>query len=192
MKHKILTTLFLALCLVSFSQSDSSKKRTMWLRPSFENGVSIIRNEYLKRSFSTNSTYNWGVGIRFGNAMKNNLLPFIQFSTSKYTTRNVALSNQIMDSVLSLRETIAGFIFPVKRMGASMWRAKAGFIRAAILDEISKNSGNGNGVQVGLGFETKIEGNSRVFIDCSYDLIKHEIAAFRDYDLLKLSIGVVL
>jgi len=192
MRYYILTTLFLAIFLSSFSQSDSIRKKTVWLRPSIENGVSFIRNEYLKNSFGTNSTYNWGFGVRFGNGATNDFLPFVQYSNSKYTSRRIFSTNQRMDSILRIRQIIAGFVFPVRRFGTSMLRAKTGFIHSTILDEISKNSGDGTGVQLGFGFETKMEGNSRVYFDCSYDLIKFEIAPFRDYDILKLSIGIVL
>lgn len=192
MRHSILTIFFLLIFLISFSQSDSLRKKTIWLRPSVENGVSFIRNEYLKNSFGTNSTYNWGFGIRFGNATKSGLLPFIQYSNSKYTSRRMFSTNQRMDSILRIKQIIAGFVFPVRRFGTSMLRAKTGFIHSTILDEISNNSGDGTGVQLGFGFETKMEGNSRVYFDCSYDLIKYEMAPFRDYDILKLSIGIVL
>lgn len=191
-RYTSFTALSLAMFLASFSQPDSLRKKTIWLRPSVENGISFIRNEYLKNAFSTNSTYNWGFGVRFGNGAKNDLLPFVQYSNSKYTGRHIFSNNQRMDSVLRIREIIAGFVFPVKRFGTSMLRAKTGFIHSTILDEISNNDGDGMGVQLGIGFETKMEGNSRVYLDCSYDLIKYEIAPFRDYDILKLSIGIVL
>ncbi len=192
MKHSILTTVFSVIFLTSFSQSDSLKKGTIWLRPSIENGISFLRSDFLKNSFGTNSTYNWGFGIRFGNAVKNDLLPFVQYSNSKHTSRINTSANQGMDSVLRIRQIIWGFVFPVKRFGPDMLRVKAGYIHSNILDEISKNSGDGRGLQLGFGFETRMEGNSRVYIDCSYDLVKFELAPFRDYDILKLSFGIVL
>ena len=96
-----------------------------------------------------------------------------------------------MDSVLNIKQFIGGFVFPLKRFEHSMLRTKVGFISSTILDEISKNSGTGHGIQLGIGYETRIDNNSRVYIDFSYDLNKFEVAAFRDYDLLKLSLGVI-
>lgn len=116
-RYTFLTALSLAMFLASFSQPDSLRKKTIWLRPSVENGISFIRNEYLKNAFNTNSTYNWGFGVRFGNGAKNDLLPFVQYSNSKYTGRHIFSNNQRMDSILRIREIIAGFVFPVKRFG---------------------------------------------------------------------------
>ena len=192
-----LFTLCLIISLTSFSQSTPTsqstppKKATIWLRPFLETGVSFIRNEQLKNSFGTNSTFNWGFGIRIGNPFKSNLFPYFQYSYSRHTSRTL-LPNRHMDSVLNIRQVIVGFVFPLKRFENSMLRAKAGFVSSSILDEISKNSGNGYGIQLGMGFETKIDHNSRVYIDLSYDLNKFEVSQFRDYDLLKLSLGVIL
>jgi hypothetical protein len=51
---------------------------------------------------------------------------------------------------------------------------------------------NAHGFLIGLGIEKSIIRNSRVFLDVTYNYQKSANTGFKDFDMLKLSIGFVL
>jgi hypothetical protein len=186
--RKFLTACICAILFANaFSQTDTLKKSTFLLRPYAETGVAFIRNSYLKNSYRTNSMFYWGFGVRFGDPVVNNFLPYIQFTRASTTVKTDS-----RDSLLSIRELCAGFAFPIKRFGLSMLRTKVAAIYANIKDDISKNFEEGAGLQLGLGWEGKVGKRSRFYLDYSYDLIKYNSSTFKDYDLGKLTFGIIL
>lgn len=192
MKKLLIAPFFLLLFSSIFSQSDSAKKATFLLRPYAETGVAFIQNSYLKSKYGTNTMFYWGGGLRLGNPLIHNLLPYGQYTRAAYALHKATTGNQVEDTILSIQEISAGLVFPIKRMGVQMLRAKAAVTYAKIRDGVSKNSADGNGLQLGLGWEGRLQKLSRVYIDYSYDLIKYGSGTFRDYDLGKLTIGIVL
>jgi hypothetical protein len=192
MKQALLIFIGILLVTELFSQSDSTTKPTFWGRPYFENGIAFIRNDYLKDSYETNSMYHWGLGLRFGNPNISKLLPYMQYSNSTYKSQKVDANNEKVDSTLRIQEFMVGFNIPIKRFHSNMLRAKVGYTYSMIDDDYFNNSDKANGLQVGLGYEAKIFGKSRVYIEYSYDFNKLLKASFRDYDIQKISLGFIL
>lgn len=193
MKNKALI-FFIGMLIVTkcFSQNDSINKPTFWLRPFFENGITFLNNNFLNNSYATNSTYNWGFGLRNGNPNKNMILPYLQYSNSTYSTQNIDKFNNKVDSTLKIQEFIFGFYIPIKSINSNMLTAKIGYINSKINDDILHTSGKANGLQIGFGYEAIVFSNSRIFVIYSYDFMKLNKASFRDYDLQKISLGFIL
>ena len=189
MKHTLIIIIEILFVSNIFSQSDSIEKPVFWVRPYFETGVTFINNDILKESYATNSMFNWGAGIRIGNPNKSRLLPYVQYSNSSFTTQNIDVNSIKIDSTLNIQEFIAGFNFIIKRIKSNNFTTKFAYIHSTINDDLFVNSGSANGLQIGFGYEANFFGNSRVFINYSYDFLKYGAAAFRDYDIQKISIG---
>lgn len=188
MKHFLVIIIILLFSTKAFTQTDSTKRPEIWLRPYLETGVSFLSNDALKTAYSTNSMFNWGVGLRVGNPNKNNVLPYFQYSNSSFTTENV---NEA-DSVLINKALILGTNVVVKSFGANCVSAKVAYIHATIEDDVFVNSGSAHGIQFGLGYEANVFRNSRVFVNYTYDFLKYSKSAFRDYDTQKLTVGFIL
>jgi predicted porin len=120
------------------------------------------------------------------------ILPFFQYSKSSFTVQKVNVYGTKMDSTLTIEEYIAGFNVIVKRINSNNITAKVGYIDSSINDECVDNSGKAKGLQLGIGYEMKIFRNSRLYINYSYDFLKLSDAAFRDYDIQKITFGFML
>lgn len=175
-----------------FSQNDSIDKSSFWIRPYIENGITFLNNNNLKETYGTNSMYNWGFGVQIGNPNKRTILPYFQFTNSSYAFQKTNLIGVRADTALKIREFMIGLNVSVLKFNSNVLSAKAGYIISIINDGFHKNSNNANGLQVGIGYEAKIFRNSGVYINYTYDFLKLNNASFRDYDIQKISFGLIL
>jgi hypothetical protein len=189
--HKSFTlTLFLVTSLISIAQKTKPPKTTILLRPYAEGGIAFIMNSALKKNYQTNTMFYFGAGVRLGNPLKHNLLPYLQLTWAQHTHRYN--NERTRDSALNFREFATGFIIPLFKNKEHLLRAKTGFIYASIQDDIARKNVKGKGFQVGLGFEEKLNKHFRFFVDASYNLIKVQSGISRDYDLAKLTLGIII
>jgi len=175
-----------------FSQSDSIKTPKLLLRPYFENGINFLRNDILKEKYATQSMYYWGFGLQIGHSETSKVIPYFQFSYSNYVTEKRINANMTADSSLTIKQISGGLIIPLKKINKTYLRAKAGYCYSIIKESFYSIDGKGQGFQIGLGMERKLIRNSRIYLDLLYNFQKTGKSEFRDFDMTKFSIGIVL
>lgn len=186
---------FITILLITgtlYSQSDSTHFYVFWVRPYIENGITFPKNELINNTYSTNSIYHWGAGIRIGDPLNQRMLIYFQYSKSAFTIENKDQNEITMDSTLSVEEYIAGFNIILKRINKSNIIGKVGYIDASINNDYLSYSGKGKGFQVGLGYEIKIFRRSWIYVNYTYNFIKSSKYSFRDYDNQKITLGFML
>ncbi len=191
MKKIILTILFGLLSHSIYSQ-DSISTPTLLIRPYFENGIDFIRNDGLKQKYETQSKYFWGFGFQIGHPESFKLIPYGQFSLSKFEIEKTIAPNIKADSALTTRQITCGLIIPIKKVDNIYFRARLGYSYSLIKESFYDIDSNSHGFQIGLGVERKIIGNSRIYFDLSYNFQKTRKSEFRDFDNTKFSIGFVI
>ena len=173
----------------TYAQCDTANSHVGLIRPYIETGVTFFNNDYLKNTFKTNSLYNLGFGLRFGNPNKDNVLPFIQYSRSNFKTQQLDINNKLMDTTINIKEFIFGLNIAVKKINSNSFRLKLGYIAALINHDIPYKSLDATGLYLGFGYEAKVFKNSRVFVGYSFDFMKKSSSLFRDYDVQKITFG---
>jgi hypothetical protein len=174
------------------AQVDSLNTHGFWVRPYYENGIAFLNNGLLRKSFSTNTMFMWGAGIRFGNPGKSTILPFIQFeniSWKKLSGNNYIIAS---DTTFRINEILIGVNVSLIKHNSQMVTAKLGYGFSWITDNLNINSGKAKGLTIGIGYEVKILKSSRIILNYSYDFNKLNHYAFRDYDIQKLTFGLVI
>lgn len=192
MRPLILILVGLFLITKIYAQSDSVNSHVGSIRPYFETGISFFNNDYLKGTFKTNSLYNLGFGLRFGNPNKGNILPFFQYSRSSFNTQLIDINNKVMDTSINIKEFIFGLNIAIKKINSNSFRIKIGYIASLINQNIPYEHIDAKGLYIGFGYEAKVFKNSRVFIGYSYDFLKKSSSLFRDYDIQKIAFGFIL
>lgn len=190
MKKITFTLLMALLALTAFAQESSSK--TFLLRPYFENGIDFIKNDNLKMSYKSESKYFWGLGFQFGDPNKSKVTPYAQFTLSSFSVENNIPLIGLETDNLRTSQLSAGVYIPLKKFDDICLRSKLGYSFAKIDESINDINSNSHGFQIGLGVDRKLIGNSRVFIDLIYNYQKTEKSVFRDFDMTKLSVGIIL
>lgn len=190
--RKIILTLLIGLLSLSLFSQDSISEPTLLLRPYFENGIDFIRNDGLKQNYETQSKYFWGFGLQIGHPETIKLIPYAQFSMSKFDIEKTITPNIKADSVLTTKQITGGLIIPFKKVDNIYYRARLGYSYSMINESFYNIDSNSHGFQIGLGVEKKIIGNSRIYFDLSYNFQKTGKSEFRDFDMTKFSIGFVL
>lgn len=190
--RKIILILLIGLLSLSIYSQDSISKPTLLLRPYFENGIDFIRNDGLKQNYETQSKYFWGFGLQIGYPEALKIIPYAQFSMSKFEIENSIAPNIKADSALTTKQITGGFIIPLKKVDKIYFRARLGYSYSMIKESFYNIDSDSHGFQVGLGVERKIIGNSRIYFDLSYNFQKTGKSEFRDFDMTKFSIGFVL
>ena len=167
-----------------FAQNDTAKTKELFIKPFCEIGLSYTSNSHIEDSYYSNSMFNWGIGVRFGNSNINNVLPFAQYSNSLMEKAS---------STLTIQEVKIGVDAYIKRMKSGMFKIKAAAIYSIIDDDLSNIvTSKGGGLQIGLGYEIKILKSSRVSIDYSYNLTQLTNSSPQNYDIHKITIGFIL
>ncbi len=190
--RKILFTLFIGLLSHSIYVQSSVSKPKFLLRPYFENGIDFIQNDKLKQIYSTESKYFYGFGLQLGNSESFKLIPYTQYSMSKFDIENtIAPDTKVANSLISKQFT-SGLIIPLKKIEDIYLRARLGYSYSMIKESFYNIDSNSHGFQTGFGLERKIIGNSLIYFDLSYNFQKTSKSDFRDFDMTKLSIGFVL
>ena len=189
---KIILTLLIGLLSLSLYSQDSISKPTFLLRPYFENGIDFIRNDGLKQNYETQSKYFWGFGLQIGSPETFKIIPYAQFSLSRYTIEKTITPGIKADSTLTTKQNTGGFIIPLKKVDNYYFRARLGYSFSRIKESFYNIDSDSHGFQIGLGVEKKIIGNSRIYFDLSYNFQKTSKSEFRDFDMTKFSIGFIL
>jgi len=183
MKKNLLIFIVIILATNLFAQNDTAKTKERLIAPFFEIGLSYTSNSHIEDSYFSNSMFNWGIGVRFGNLNTNNVLPFAQYSN--YLMEKAA-------STLTIQEVKIGIDLFIKRIKSSLFKIKTAAIYSIIDDDLSNivNS-KGGGLQIGLGYEIKILKNSRICIDYSYNLTQFTNNLSQNYNIHKITIGLM-
>jgi len=191
--RKITLTLLVGL-LLSFSiyAQDSISKPTLLVRPYFENGIDFIRNEGLKQNYKTQSKYFWGFGVQIGHPKTLKIYPYAQFSMSAFEIENTISPIKKVDNKLTTKQASCGLIIPVKSVENIYYRARIGYCYSIINESFYNIDSDSHGFQIGFGVERKITRNSRIYVDLSYNFQKTSKSEFRDFDMTKFSIGIVM
>jgi len=164
---------------VSAQQKDSTQNGKaidlLTFRPYAEFGVNVFLNRQVIQNYQTNSALYWSLGIRLGSPRLNAVNMFFQYTGSRTSCEQYyAGSNKhIADSTLKISQFSAGFVFPLIVINdqASI-RTRAAYTLNSISDSYYTNSGEYSGFTLGLGLERKLEFNSKVYIEGSYNFIK--------------------
>ncbi len=191
MKKAIVILMLIMSGLSSFSQ-ESGEKPVMLLRLYAENGVEFMRNDFLKQSYQSQSKYSWGVGFQLGHPYEQALLPFIQFNYSSLNIKQEVAPEIIADSTLSSKQLSAGVIIPLFKVQDMYFRARAGVGFGEINESFNNISSLSKGIIAGVRVEKKIIGYTKIYIDFSYNLQKTSSAGFKDFDVTKLTFGIMM
>jgi opacity protein-like surface antigen len=190
--RKIILTLLIGLLSLSLYSQDSISEPTLLLRPYFENGIDFIRNDELKQNYEAQSKYFWGFGLQIGHPETFKIIPYVQFSMSKFEIEKTVAPNIKVDSALTTKQITGGLIIPLKKVDNNYFRARLGYSYSMIKESFYNIDSNSHGFQIGFGVERKIIGNSRIYFDVSYNFQKTGKSEFRDFDMTKFSFGLIL
>jgi hypothetical protein len=174
-----LFALFSLLGAEAFSQS-------LMVRPYVELGVDFLQSGALRRQYDTQSKSFVGIGVQYGHPKSASIIPFVQYSMSTFRT------DRATDGTLQTNQFAGGVIVPFFQMESAHFRTRFGYSYAMIEESFQDIDSNAHGFLIGLGIEKSIIRNSRVFLDVTYNYQKSANTGFKDFDMLKLSIGFVL
>ena len=91
-----------------------------------------------------------------------------------------------------MKQIAAGVTIGLWHQKKNYIRCNIGYIYALINDSYHQVDSKSDAFRFGLTAERNVFGNTRVILGVSYDYQKTEIASFRDFDMLKLSLGYIL
>jgi hypothetical protein len=184
---------FFLASLTLHAQQDSAKaKPVRALTLHFSNGINLLRSPQLQSAYGTKSMYYWGVGIRTGNPDKDLVLFAIDYTRSSYTLSG-EVNNRSVDSLLQLIQIIPRL--SCKMIGGKelALRAHMGYIYTVVTDKVNRlDDYHCGGFKIGLSMERKVFRSQAVHFDLDYDRMKPGGNRFRDYDVVKLSVGFYL
>lgn len=191
--------LFSALCFLFLAslqlhaQQDSAKaKPVRLLALHFSNGINRLQSQQLQSTYGTKALYYWGVGIRLGNPEKEPVLFGIDYTRSSYTLSS-EVNNRSVDSLLQMIQFIPSLSCKMLEGKEFTIRAHTGYIYTVLTDRVNKlDEYHCSGFKIGMRLERKILRNQAVHFDLDYDLMKPRGDRFRDYDAVKVGIGVFL
>ncbi|MCG8411889.1 MAG: hypothetical protein MI739_11470 [Bacteroidales bacterium] len=164
---------------------DLSSYANFLLRPYFENGVSLVRNDFMKQNYEI-QPIDWGIGLQFGLPELQRLIPYAQYTNSEYKLEQKG-SNTISNNQFS-----GGVIIPLKTQGDFVFKSKVGYNYSKIKESSNDINSGSHGFKLGIGFEKKLFMNSRVYTDLVYNYQKTRNNEFKDFDSVRLSIGFIL
>ncbi len=176
-----------------YAQPDSVKaKPARLLTFHFSNGVNVLQSEPLRSRYGTKTLFYWGTGIRLGNPDKDIALVGFDYNRSSYTVHG-EVNNRRVDSLLRVEEIIGSLA--VRMVEGKEWalRARSGFIYCILTDKMEAlENDHCQGFKIGLSLERKIFRIQNIHFDLDYDLIRPGRGTFRDYDAVKLGMGIYL
>ena len=173
-------------------KKDSLHSPRLLLRPFFENGISYFQNNELKNKYETKSIYYYGFGFQIGHIKTHKIIPYTLLSFSKYSIDKVLYQNTTPDSIFSMKNIVVGLILPIYSFDETYLRIKLGYSLSFIKDSFNALNDNPWGLQLGIGIERKFIRNTRIFADLTYIYQKAHNAKFKDFDVSRLSFGLVL
>jgi hypothetical protein len=176
-----------------FAQSDSSKiisARNVTFHIS--NGVNVLQNEKLRTLYDTKSLYFFGLGIRVSSVQtKSPLTLAMDYNFSSYTYSSEIRSTTV-DSLLRMDQLVTSFSIQLFEVKDLAFKAQMGYIFTFLTDKMHNQAGNPNGATLGLAIEKKLSKNQAFQVFLNYDLMKLDGQTYRDYDVLKMGVGLYL
>lgn len=103
------------------------------------------------------------------------------------------VNNHRVDSLLRIEQIIGSL--GVRMVEGKEWalRARSGFVYAMLTDKMQGlENDHCGGFKIGLSLERKLFRLQTIHFDLDYDLIRPGRGNFRDYDVVKLGMGVYL
>ncbi|QHT68987.1 hypothetical protein GXP67_21195 [Rhodocytophaga rosea] len=193
MKPFYIICVFFFVSLHLYAQSDSIKtKPGRALTFHLSTGINILQSEQLRTGYGTKALHFWGAGIRIGQPGNDLVFFGVDYNASSYRISR-EINNRSIDSLLILNQLIPSLSLKLLEGKDFMLRARTGFIYCILTDQLHQMEDNSDkGFKIGLGLERKIGRNQWVHFDIDYDLMKPTGNDFRDYDVVKLGIGIYL
>ncbi len=193
MKAILSVCLFFLASAGLYAQQDSSKvKSTRALTIHLSHGLNILQSDLLRSRYGTKALYFWGAGIRVGNPDKDMALFDLNYNQSSYKVRG-EVNNRPVDSLLRIEQFIPSLSFRMIEGKEFAVRAHTGFILCFLTDGVhNRKSEQYKGFKLGLGLERKFFRSQYVHFNLDYDLMRPGGGKFRDYDVVKLGMGIYL
>jgi hypothetical protein len=192
MKYLFIVALNTLLITPLFAQEDTVQSaRRSWGSFHFVNGINFLRNEVLQENYKVKSIYFLGFGVRIGDPRSERLHFHLNYYHSRFTA-TAEVDNVKQDSSLALNQIVPSISFLLVKGKSFSIYSKGGYIHGMIKDGFSKLSKDTPGLKVGIGVQNKIFRNHDLHLDLDYDLMKPKSIGFRDYDVIKLSLGLYL
>ena len=91
-----------------------------------------------------------------------------------------------------MKQIIIGVILPFHKKNDTFYRLKLAYDITIIKETAFKMDDSQIGMQVGIGIDRRFIGNTRLYADFSYIYQKSSYIKYRDFDLTRLAIGLVL
>lgn len=176
----------------SFLKQDSLHSPRLLLRPFVENGISFFQNNELKNKYATKSIYFYGFGFQIGHIKTHKIIPYTLMSFSKYTIDRVLYKNTNPDSIITMKNIVIGFILPLYSLNDTYLKIKFGYSLSIIKESFYSINDNPWGMQIGIGIERKFIRNTRIYSDLTYIYQKSNNSKCKDFDVTRLSFGIVL
>lgn len=175
-----------------FLKYDSTANPRFSIRPFFENGIFFFRSDSLKRAYGTQSFFFGSFGIQIGHPKTARIIPYAQLTFSNFITNKVYYTNSKVDSGFKMKQIIIGVILPFHKKNDTFYRLKLAYDITIIKETAFKMDDSQIGMQVGIGIDRRFIGNTRLYADFSYIYQKSSYIKYRDFDLTRLAIGLVL
>lgn len=129
---KFFTFLFCAFLLIvkSYGQNDSLENTSRrWIALHVANGVNIIQNEALQKSFETKGIFYWGFGFRIWDPENPTIAFDADYNFSSFR-QSKTFNNVQRENLLRLNQLIPGISLQLFELQNSSVRTKAGYILA--------------------------------------------------------------
>ena len=175
-----------------FLKYDSTANPRFSIRPFFENGIFFFRSDSLKRAYGTQSFFFGSFGIQIGHPKTARIIPYAQLTFSNFKTNKVYYTNSKVDSGFKMKQIIIGVLLPFHKKNDTFYRLKLAYDITIIKETAFKMDDSQIGMQVGIGIDRRFIGNTRLYADFSYIYQKSSYIKYRDFDLTRLAIGLVL
>jgi len=171
------------LSIFKYWNNDSLHTPALLLRPYIENGMLSFINDSIKSIYATKTIYSYGFGFQIGHIRNHSIIPYTQFSFAK-TAYN--------KNTLTINHISVGLYLPIYRVNESYLAIKLGYCLVMLKE--SKNTIHQNipGFQAGMYLDHKLGGNTRIYVGYSYYYEKSPTKNFKDFDVSKVTFGIIL
>lgn len=170
-------------------KNDSIVFNEVILRPYFEFGMFLPRNQSIQKTYDTKSMFFWGAGFHLNHPLTSSFFPYVSYMQTKYSIYTKTDSIAKLSQSFELQQVGFGFVLKMLKMNRTAVTGKFGYTHAFIRDDVHDIHNQANGFSFGVGLERRILEKSKFYTDFTYNYQKIEPAYYRDFDITKFSFG---
>ncbi|WMJ72372.1 hypothetical protein RCC89_04235 [Cytophagaceae bacterium ABcell3] len=132
------------------------------------------------------SMFQWGLGTRFDIGRRN-----ITFNVDINGSRTTPALSQ-KDSLLRFIQVVPSTSFLIFQNKPSAIYAQAGILFTNVTDNMQRHKALERGFRLGISLQRQLPSTQILHLDFRYDMLNSQGAAYRNYDTVKIVMGVFL